>query len=306
MLKVPSVAASLTAGLALLGQPSQALTTEVTATETQGNITAVLSYRQEHINRSNPYQPPCVKAASLIIRHNNQVLVEEDLAVSRQQVRDAYPNPDSCLDQPITDSLAIQDLDEDGTSEVWFHLGDNGLYCCGATRVYGYDDSQQSYSIVEKDWGDAGVALRDGQQPGQAPVFASGDRNFGWPFGPPFDVTQRLQSNNFGGGVMPLQVWQYSPNGFSEVTQEHRSALYSHATILWGEHWQRVQADGANYQDPRMKGIWAVYLADKYTLGEGEEGWQIVRANYQAPDREAFFDRLQQILRTHGYSEDDG
>ncbi|NJO08585.1 MAG: hypothetical protein HC873_01825 [Leptolyngbyaceae cyanobacterium SL_1_1] len=215
-------------GLTFLSMPpSYALTTEIRATDQQGEIKAELFYRQSYRDRPNAYEQPCVQVSRLTIRRTGEVALAADLATSRVQIRDLYGNPENCLDQPVAESLAVQDLNGDGTAEVWFHLGDKNLYCCEATRVYEYDPEQAAYRATEQVWEDAGVALR--YEGGQIPVFASGDRRFGWPFGPALAGSQQRQVNGFGGSGMPLQLWRYGLTGFEDVTLDYPGAVYAHA-----------------------------------------------------------------------------
>lgn len=45
----------------------------------------------------------------------------------------------------------------------------------------------------------------------------------------------------------------------------------------------------------------AGYLAEKYVLGESEEGWKNVQKLYQKGDRTEYFDNLYTFLREQGY-----
>ncbi|ELS34409.1 hypothetical protein Pse7429DRAFT_0496 [Pseudanabaena biceps PCC 7429] len=45
----------------------------------------------------------------------------------------------------------------------------------------------------------------------------------------------------------------------------------------------------------------SAYLADKYMLGEVNEGWEQVEKIYQESDREEFFASLEKLLYSTGY-----
>ncbi|EKF04018.1 MULTISPECIES: hypothetical protein [unclassified Tolypothrix] len=49
------------------------------------------------------------------------------------------------------------------------------------------------------------------------------------------------------------------------------------------------------------KGFLAAYLADKYMLGQGQQGWQQVQQAYKKSDRNQFFTELRKFLRETGY-----
>lgn len=75
---------------------------------------------------------------------------------------------------------------------------------------------------------------------------------------------------------------------------EHRSKK-----VNANELWQRFQRDRNN--SSYAKGALSGYLADKYSLGEGEEGWRQVRQGYQHSDRNSFFKELRELLQQNGY-----
>jgi hypothetical protein len=45
----------------------------------------------------------------------------------------------------------------------------------------------------------------------------------------------------------------------------------------------------------------ASYLADKHSLGQAEEGWQLVEKLYQGKDKGQFFEQLNGVLKQTGY-----
>ncbi|WP_256874547.1 hypothetical protein [Nostoc sp. C057] len=49
------------------------------------------------------------------------------------------------------------------------------------------------------------------------------------------------------------------------------------------------------------KGFLAAYLADKYLLNQGQDGWQRVQQAYKKSDRTKFFADLRKFLRETGY-----
>ena len=65
------------------------------------------------------------------------------------------------------------------------------------------------------------------------------------------------------------------------------------------KHWQEYVRNKSN---PNSKAILAAYLADKYLLGEEEDGWQRLREIYREPDGEQFFQELANFLEKTGYS----
>ncbi|MUG94700.1 hypothetical protein F7734_20970 [Scytonema sp. UIC 10036] len=71
--------------------------------------------------------------------------------------------------------------------------------------------------------------------------------------------------------------------------------IKNHASELW----QFYLKEGKQYEDG--KGVLAAYLADKYMLGQGEDGWMQVRQAYKGRDRNSYFADLRKFLRETGY-----
>ncbi len=46
--------------------------------------------------------------------------------------------------------------------------------------------------------------------------------------------------------------------------------------------------------------------ADRYTLNQGRDSWQLMEKLYQGDDREKFFREIEQFLQQTGYANDNG
>ncbi|WP_193195233.1 hypothetical protein [Nostoc sp. MG11] len=57
----------------------------------------------------------------------------------------------------------------------------------------------------------------------------------------------------------------------------------------------------ARKQGDDGKGFLAPYLANKYMLGQGQDGWQRVQQAYKGRDRTKYFADLRKFLRETGY-----
>lgn len=91
----------------------------------------------------------------------------------------------------------------------------------------------------------------------------------------------------------------------ADVTRQHPREVGSHAYILWSHYWQRQSNGDASVRtDPTMKSVWAAYLANKYLLGQAQEGWQMVEQAYQGGDRQQFFNNLRNLLQQNGYAQE--
>ncbi len=97
---------------------------------------------------------------------------------------------------------------------------------------------------------------------------------------------------------LTIQIQQYQKGRMIDVTRRFPRLIKADAFRLWQE---AIKYAGEPYQNESLKGALAGYLADKYLLGQGEEGWRIVKQIYQYSDRETYFQDLQRSLRRAGY-----
>lgn len=51
------------------------------------------------------------------------------------------------------------------------------------------------------------------------------------------------------------------------------------------------------------RGPLAAYLADKYMLGQEQEGWERVQQAYRGSDRQQYFIELRSFLQETGYTQ---
>ena len=97
--------------------------------------------------------------------------------------------------------------------------------------------------------------------------------------------------------VFPLQLWQYNQGEIKDVTRKYRGLVKEHTLLMFREYVVRRD------RDLDLKNVLAAYLAEKYLLGEGEEGWGLVEAAYKKQeDRNEYFGKLRIDLEGMGYS----
>jgi hypothetical protein len=197
-------------------------------------------------------------------------------------------------DKPILDSdyyrLAefenqvpkIVDLDGDSEPEVVVDLFSGGAHCCTASWIYRYQPRQRTYDFIQVNWRDIGYKLQDLDQDG-IPEFKSADASFAYAF------------SSFAGSGFPIAIWQYRQGRLINVTRRYPKLVYADALRYW-QIYERVRSE-----DSEVKGILAAYLANKYLLGQAEDGWKQVRAAYQDKDREQYFTELRKFLRDRKY-----
>jgi len=81
------------------------------------------------------------------------------------------------------------------------------------------------------------------------------------------------------------------------VTRRYPQLINNHASELWQTFLE------AQKQGDDGKGFLAAYLADKYLLGQGQDGWQRVQQAYKKSERTKYFADLRKFLRETGYIE---
>jgi hypothetical protein len=185
--------------------------------------------------------------------------------------------------------LQVLDLDGDREPEVLIHNYSGGAHCCSSALVYRY--TNKGYQLDRHEFGNGGYGLRDSDKDGK-PEFWSRDDAFAYAF------------VAYAGSRYPLQIWQYDRGNWQDVTRRYPKDLKDHAFGLWSSVQEQRQKIGPKPEQidlAAIRGTLAAYLADKYLLNQGEDGWQRVRQAYTWPDRESFFKTLQRFLQVHAY-----
>ena len=198
---------------------------------------------------------------------------------------------DRVLDQEITDEAAcrvgedmlkVQNLDSDDEPEVVLDAYTGGAHCCTYSMIYRYSAEPEGYTSIEHQWGNAGYRLQDLDSDGTV-EFVSADDRFAAAF------------SSYAGSSFPPQIWHYQQGQLVDVTRRYRQTVYDRAFQIWQAYGEAQQR---GYE---VKGHLAAYLAAKYLLGQGADGWQRVQQAYQESDRNQFFADLRQFLQEGGY-----
>lgn len=179
--------------------------------------------------------------------------------------------------------LQVWDLDKDNEPEIILDIFSGGAHCCTSSLIYRYDTTTQKYTAIVHFWGNGRrYRIEDADRDGTSEFIARDDR-FAYKFA------------SYAGSYYPLQIWQYRRGKMIDVTRRYPQQVKNHATQLWQEYIKNKESSEGS------QATLAAYLADKYSLGEGEDGWRRVREAYQRGDRQQFFSRLRKFLGETGY-----
>ena len=115
-------------------------------------------------------------------------------------------------------TLAVRDIEHDGSPDVMLSLFSGGAHCCYIEQVYRYDPGTQTYAVVQRLFGDppARLATIAG-----ASVFLSADDRFAY----------RFAAFAFSG--LPLQIWSFASGRFVDVTRRYPARVAADAKRWW-------------------------------------------------------------------------
>jgi hypothetical protein len=237
----------------------------VTQQSQWGDYQAQLSYRRDP---AQGYQNIHLK-----VTKGGQVIA--DRPVDRE---DANDRP---LPEQGSETFALQDLDGDNRPEVLVDLYTGGAHCCTYSLIYP-NAGAGNQKVVHHDWGNTVYSISDLNKDG-LPELQSGDDRFAYAF------------SSYASSGYPLRVWRYEDGQMQDATQQYPEAIKQNAEQNW-QNVLRAQTEGSE-----VRGYLAAYLADQYSLGAPEVGWQRLQEAYKERDRTAFFQQLRQFLSKNGY-----
>lgn len=157
-------------------------------------------------------------------------------------------------------SIFLEDLDKNNLPEVIISTYSGGAHCCTNFIIY----SWQNDRFVEMDMGyldGYGGEFKDISEDGKI-EFLTADNAFLYRF------------SGYASSFPPSLILSFDNGEFTNVTRQHFQELKSTA---WQMYQAFVNAKNEGYE---VNGILAGYVAQKILLGEYEEGWKFMLANY--------------------------
>ena len=186
-------------------------------------------------------------------------------------------------------SIRFRQLDVDPAPELVFDYFSGGASCCSLSRIY--DERGTSARMTERNWTRVGYRLIRPPR-SRAPIFQSGDGRF----------TCALAACAFS--PAPIQLLSFRSGKLVDVTRSYRAPVRRDMARQW-RSIQQLKAD--NYE---ITGALAAWLADKHLLGQGRQGWRVVRGFVKRGEvaryggyvgRITYLEALRRLLARSGY-----
>ncbi|MDT9177964.1 MAG: S-layer homology domain-containing protein [Limnospira sp. PMC 1291.21] len=170
------------------------------------------------------------------------------------------------------------DLNGDREPELIVDLQSGGYY----SLIYHYRPLAKQYGIIPKSWGIWHYDLTEITDDG-LPRFVGYDYRFAREF--------NLQSQS----QVPLIIWEYRAGQFQNVTANYPEFVTLHLDRIWRDIEQRHR------QNQDVRGVIAAYMANQYSLGQGELGWRKVRSLFEDRNISDLLADVTRFLQDTGY-----
>ena len=249
-----------------LPQNQSLLRTARLNTRGQGTIVASLSYNKENY----AYQD-----LELTLTRQDTLILHQSIPMEGGFVRNL--------------GLQLQDLDGDEEPEVLLSFFAGTGRCCSYSLIYSYLPRRQEYGITQQSWGYGDYLLVDLDQNG-IPEIQSRDSRFTLQF-----------ADSIQDAASPLQIWNYRQGQFFDVTRLYPTVVKMDTLALW-ETYRSRQRQFPDLKSPALKPVLAAYVANKFILDEGEDGFSRVEDGYHGSDRSEYLRELREFLRGTGYT----
>jgi hypothetical protein len=182
-------------------------------------------------------------------------ITRRDRLVTQRRFRGAIP-----------ESLSVRDLDGDQEPEVIVTLNIGGAHGRSYSLFFTYDPSAGRYRELAHWWHEVPAEIGD-LNGDDATEFITADTRFAYEF------------TSFADSYFSVQVWTYRAGSLRNTTRGYATLIREDAARLW--RWYLLER---KQRRPEVRGILAAYQADKYLLGEQNDGWRRLEAAYRRGD----------------------
>ncbi len=159
-----------------------------------------------------------------------------------------------------TGEIFLADLDNNGTDEVIVKVFSGGAHCCTNHLIYTWKNNQFTKT-------------QTGELDGNGGYFKDIEQDKKYEF-ITYDNSFLYQFSSYAGSFAPSLIFKFEQGNFIEVTRNYPKILRTNLQKMYEALRQRQSENG------EINGILAGYVAQKILLGESEEGWEFMLANY--------------------------
>jgi len=159
-----------------------------------------------------------------------------------------------------TGGVSLKDLDNSGTSEVIVKAFSGGAHCCTSLNIYTWNHNK--FVKLETGYLDGeGGAFQDLDGDGKL-EFITSDNSFFYRF------------SSYAASFPPSRIYALRNGKLENVTRRYIKHLKSQAWEMY-QAFLQVKKEGHE-----INGILAGYVAQKALLGEFQQAWEFMLANY--------------------------
>lgn len=156
--------------------------------------------------------------------------------------------------------VELRDLDNNGIDEIIVSTYSGGAHCCTSVVIYTW----QKDKFIRAETG-----FLDGN--GGSFEDLDGDNNYEFVT---VDNAFLYAFSSYAGSFPPSKIYTFQQGKLADVTRKYPQELRK----TLAEMWKALQL--AKKEKTEINGILAGYVAQKILLGEYEEAWQFLLANY--------------------------
>lgn len=200
-------------------------------------------------------------AVEVLVNYDKQETIEDDINNLRYQIfYDGVSQVNSSDSTTFSGGVSLKDLDGNRISEVIIRTFSGGAHCCSNFTVYTRRNNQfikTQTGLLDGDGGTFEDLDKDGKF-----EFITRDNSFLYTF------------SSYAGSFPPSLIYAFRNGKFENVTRKYVKELKSQA-------WEMYQAFlRTKNEDFEVNGVLAGYVAQKALLGEYQQGWEFMLANY--------------------------
>lgn len=160
----------------------------------------------------------------------------------------------------VIGGVDLKDLDGNGIPEVIIKTFSGGAHCCTNLKIYTWNNNKF-------------IKLETGLLDGGGGTFQDLDGDGKFEF-ITYDNSFLYTFSSYAGSFPPSRIYAFKKGRFENVTRRYVKYLKSQAWEMYQAFLQR------NQKKYEVNGILAGYVAQKSLLGEYQQAWEFMLANY--------------------------